>query len=127
MGYAICIVLGVVAGFICTAIIASRGRKKRPKRRRDNDKGEKRKASFEFSKLVLLLVLSTYFVGVFVGIKVVLIDVSQVGAVLAYIGAPTATAIAFYCWKAKAENIIKIKQEHPDVVENPVDLNNITP
>ena len=123
MGYAICVVLGVVAGFLCTAAVAAYGRKKRAKRRRE--KNQKRK--FEFSKLILLLVLSTYFVGVFVGIKVVFIDVSQLGAVLAFIGTPTATAIAFYCWKAKAENLFKIKRDHPDASDVPLDLNNIVP
>lgn len=75
---------------------------------------------------MLLLVLSTYFIGVFVGIKIVFIDVSQLGVVLAFIGTPTAAAIAFYCWKAKAENILKIKQENPEITEGPIDLNNIS-
>lgn len=123
MGYIICIALGVVAGFLCMVAIAAHDRRKRPKRRREKNQKQK----FEFSKLVLLLVLSTYFVGVFVGIKVVFIDVSQLGAVLAFIGTPTATTIAFYCWKAKAENLIKIKKNHPEVSEVPLDLNNIVP
>ena len=40
----------------------------------------------------------------------------------------TATAIGFYSWKAKAENVVKIKQAHPEETEGmPVDLNNIQP
>ena len=80
----------------------------------------------EFSKIVLALVLLTYFVGVVIGVKISLIDISQLGVLLAYIGTPTAAAIGFYCWKAKAENIVKIKKENPEETAGiPVDLNNI--
>jgi len=83
----------------------------------------KTKKKHEFSKIILLLVLTTYFIGVYIGIKSVGIDVSQLGVLLAFIGTPTATAIAFYCWKAKAENIIKIKRDNPEEARNiPVDL-----
>ncbi|MBU5438273.1 hypothetical protein KQI42_09650 [Tissierella sp. MSJ-40] len=94
------------------------------KHRKGINKGKKKK--FEFSKTILLLVLSTYFVGVFVGVKIVFIDFSQLGVVLAFIGTPTAAAIAFYCWKAKAENILKIKQENPEISGSPLDFNDIS-
>ena len=84
----------------------------------------KRRRKIEFSKLVLALILLTYFIGVGVGVWVVFIDFSQLGVVLAFIGTPTAAAIGFYVWKAKAENIIKIKQAHPDEAEN-TDFTNI--
>lgn len=39
---------------------------------------------------------------------------------------PTTTVIALYCWKAKAENIIKIKKGYPEETKDiSVDLNNI--
>ena len=80
----------------------------------------------EFSKIVLGLVLLTYFVGVFIGVKVSLIDISQLGVLLAYRGTPTAAAIGFYCWKAKAENIVKIKKDNPEETQGiPIDLNSI--
>ncbi|SHG90859.1 hypothetical protein [Tepidibacter thalassicus] len=104
------IIAGVFAGAIVTAFIAAK-------------KGKKK---IEFSKVVLMLVLSTYFIGVFVGVKIVFIDVSQLGVVLAFIGTPTAAAIAFYCWKAKAENLLKIKKENPEITEVPIDFNNIS-
>ena len=84
------------------------------------------KRRLEFSKLVLALILTTYFIGVFVGVKVVFIDVSQLGVLLAFIGTPTAAAIGFYVWKAKAENLMKIKREFPGETEGAtVDINNI--
>lgn len=80
----------------------------------------------EFSKMVLGAVLLTYFAGVFIGVRASFIDISQLGILLAYIGTPTAAAIGFYCWKAKAENIVKIKRDNPEETQGiPVDLNNI--
>ena len=57
-----------------------------------------------------------------------ILDPSQLGVFLAYVGTPAATAIGFYSWKAKAENVVKIKQANPTATEGmPVDLNNIQP
>lgn len=122
MWYLTSVAAGLIAGLAAGILIDARRRK----RRRRNSKGTARK--FEFSKLFLSAVLFTYFVGVTVGVWAVLIDISQLGVLLAYIGTPTATAIGFYSWKAKAENVVKIKQAHPEATEGiPVDLNNIQP
>ena len=68
-----------------------------------------------------------YLVVVSVGIALSFIDYMQYSTLAMLVGAPTATAIGFYAWKAKAENVIKIKQEHPKETEGvPVDLNNIS-
>lgn len=72
---------------------------------------------FEFSKLILSLVMATYFIGLVLGIWVVikLLKTSPqylatvICGVLSYIGAPVSVAIAFYSYKAKAENVEKIK------------------
>lgn len=122
MWYLTSVAAGLIAGLAAGILIDARRRK----RRRRNSKGTARK--FEFSKLFLSAVLFTYFVGIVVGVWAVLIDISQLGVLLAYIGTPTATAIGFYSWKAKAENVVKIKQAHPEATEGiPVDLNNIQP
>lgn len=72
--------------------------------------------------------LLTYFAGFVIGVRVVILDPSQLGVFLAYVGTPAATAIGFYSWKAKAENVVKIKQANPTATEGmPVDLNNIQP
>ena len=62
----------------------------------------------EFSKLVLGAVMLVYFYGVGFGSLIVYEEHSMLGEFLAYMGAPTATAIAFYAWKSKAENVLKI-------------------
>lgn len=62
-----------------------------------------------FTKIVVSATMGTYFVGFILGVYVVAQDFSQLSSFLTYVGVPVATAIAFYCWKSKAENIIKIR------------------
>ena len=69
---------------------------------------------FEFSKLILALVLLPYFYAVYIGGRVVLMDVSQLPFLLAFVTCPTATALGFYAWKARAENIAKIEKDSPE-------------
>ncbi|MCD8391540.1 MAG: hypothetical protein LUD03_06855 [Firmicutes bacterium] len=73
----------------------------------------------EFSKIILCLVMFTYFVGIAFGMYVILKIVGNgtstsyistaLCGLLSYIGAPVAVAIAFYSYKAKAENVEKIR------------------
>ena len=87
----------------------------------------KKKKAFEFSKLVLLAVMVLYVIAVGVGIMLSLIDYAQYSTLAMLVGAPTATAIGFYAWKAKAENVIKFKTENPEATKDvPIDLNNIS-
>lgn len=80
----------------------------------------------EFSKIVLAAVLLSYFVGLGIGIWAVIKEVSLLGILLGYIGSPVVTAIGFYSWKSKAENVIKLKTAYPKETEGiPVDLNHI--
>ena len=75
---------------------------------------------FEFSKAVVSSVMATYFIGMIVGIYAVLAilrtypeySIEALVSMFTYIAAPTATAIGFYAWKAKNENIHK----NPDVM-----------
>lgn len=107
--------VGAALSVLVLVMIAHAINVRRGKRSRTGGKTGKQinKRKIEFSKLILALVLFTYFVGVFIGVKVALIDMTQLGVLLAFIGTPTAAAIGFYCWKAKAENTIKIKKEYP--------------
>ena len=74
---------------------------------------------------LLMLVMATYFLGVAVGVKIVLEYPEQLGTLLTYIGAPTATVIIFYAWKAKAENVIKIKKNNPEIVDSVSEIGNL--
>ena len=76
------------------------------KRRPRGQKPEPKKR--EFSKQVVAAVLLTYFIGVAIGAVVVLQTApDQLYAYLTFIGAPTATTVGFYAWKAKNENMNK--------------------
>lgn len=124
----IALVIGGAAGVLILFLVVNSGNKKQ--KRQSGAQGQTQTLKVcrkpEFSKIVLVLVLLTYFVGVFIGVKISLIDISQLGVLLAYIGTPTAAAIGFYCWKAKAENLIKIKKDNPEETQGiPIDLNNI--
>lgn len=70
----------------------------------------------EFTKQIVAAVLLTYFLGVAIGAVVVLRTApDQLYAYLTFIGAPTATTVGFYCWKAKNENMNK----HPSAFTQP--------
>ena len=119
MLYLISAAAGLIGGI--AAVLLFGGRRSRRKKEQDRRK-------IEFSKLVLSAVLLTYFAGFVIGVRVVILDPSQLGVFLAYVGPPAATAIGFYSWKAKAENVVKIKKANPEETEGtPVDLNNIQP
>ncbi len=74
---------------------------------------------FEFSKIVLALVILSYFIGLFFGM-VIIWKILETGNVMyisaslcglfSYIAAPVAVAIGFYGNKAKAENVEKIRK-----------------
>ncbi|GAB6989339.1 hypothetical protein [Paenibacillus pini] len=68
---------------------------------------QQEKKSIEFSKIILAMVMSTYFAGVLLGGYIVFHSSSELSALLTFIGAPVATAIGFYYWKAKNENVSK--------------------
>lgn len=70
----------------------------------------KKRKKLEFSKFVLALVMLTYFFGVAIGAYIVLRSSVELNSLLMFIGAPVATAIGFYYWKAKNENMQKNAQ-----------------
>lgn len=79
-----------------------------------------------FTKLISIIILCSYFVGVLVGAYVVIKDLSQFGTLAAYIAAPTTAIITLYCWKAKAENMVKLKHGYPEETKDTnIDLNSI--
>lgn len=73
-----------------------------------------------FTKSIMSVVVLLYFIGATLGTALVIlsaivnlkhnisIETSMFIAYAAYLGGPTATAIIFYAWKSKAENVIKI-------------------
>lgn len=122
MKYIICGILGAILGFFAFYLLLRMANGKKIKL---TDEKKKRKLP-NFTKAVLVAVLLTYFIGLYIGVKITLIDYSQFGVLATYIATPTTTVIALYCWKAKAENLVKIKRGYPEETKDiSVDLNNI--
>lgn len=133
MGYLFSVAAGLIGGIAAVLLIERRrsNKRRRARSRAANAAGDEKGTAgkIEFSKLFLSAVLLTYFAGFALGVWVVVtIDPSQLGVLLAYVATPTAVAIGFYSWKAKAENVVKIKKANPAETDGiPVDLNNIQP
>lgn len=84
------------------------------------------KKKLNFTKAVFVVILFTYLIGVGAGVYVVVQDSAQFSILATYIATPTTAIITLYCWKAKAENMIKMKQGYPEETkETSIDLNNI--
>ena len=75
-----------------------------------------KKKRVEFSKIMLSLVMATYFIGLKYGMDIVdrVRTDAAICGLFSYIGAPVAAAIGFYCYKAKNENVEKIKMSRSD-------------
>lgn len=85
------------------------------------------KTKIEFSKIILALIIFSYFIGLAFGMYVIF-EMIKTGnfvyiatalcGLFTYIGAPVSAAIGFYSNKAKAENVEKIKKAEPKKLEN---------
>ena len=75
----------------------------------------------EFSKIILAGCMLLYFLTAIFGGVIVWNCNEVVGELFAYVGAPTAVAIGFYAWKAKAENVLKIPKEQREKVKNAIE------
>lgn len=79
---------------------------------------EKKKRTFEFSKIILAFVIFSYFVGLGFGMYVIIAMIkaatfiyiaTALCGLFTYIATPVSVALGFYSNKAKAENVEKIK------------------
>ena len=98
--------------------------KRRRKRKQELEEHPERKGGT--TKVLLFSILLTYYIAFAVGVWVVVFkDVYQLGTLLTFVGGVTAAAVAFYCWKAKAENLLKIKAANPDLCGSLSDFSNM--
>lgn len=97
---------------------------RRKKRKQELEEHPERKGGT--TKVLLFSILVTYYIAFAVGVWVVVFkDVYQLQTLLAFVGGVTGAAVAFYCWKAKAENLLKIKAANPDLCGSLSDFTNI--
>lgn len=113
--------LAVVLFIICNLPALQ---KRRRKRKQELEEHPDRKGGT--TKVLLFSILVTYYIAFAVGVWVVIFkDVYQLGTLLTFTGGVTAAAVAFYCWKAKAENLLKIKAANPDLCGSLSDFSNM--
>lgn len=94
------------------------------RKKKAEDKGEKK---LQETKVIVRLVMATYFLAFLIGAWVVICrDIYQLGTLLAFVGSVAVFAVAFYCWKSKAENLEKIKQSNPDLQGTLSDFSNMS-
>lgn len=97
---------------------------RRKKRKQELEEHPERKGGT--TKVLLFSILVTYYIAFAVGVWVVVFkDVYQLQTLLAFVGGVTGAAVAFYCWKAKAENLLKIKAANPDLCGSLSDFTNM--
>ena len=71
-----------------------------------------------FSHKMMVGVMITYFIGVIAGGVAVFLLNASLDAWLMYIGGVAAVGVAFYSWKAKAENVIKLNRKEIEKVKD---------
>lgn len=124
-----CLLFFVIGFIVACAILVLYNtkniRQRRRKRKEELKEHPERKGGT--TKVLLFSILMTYYIAFAVGVWVVIRkDIYQLGTLLTFTGGVTAAAVAFYCWKAKAENLLKIKAGNPDLCGSLSDFSNMT-
>lgn len=100
-------------------------RRLRKKRKEELQEHPERKTGA--TKIIIFSILATYYIAFGVGVWVVVAkDFYQLSVLLTFVGGVTAAAVAFYCWKAKAENLLKIKVAYPELSGTLSDFSSMT-
>lgn len=126
MKYVLVFIIGFLLAVAMIVICNLPGiRSCRRKRKKELKEHPERKGGT--TKVLLFSILMTYYIAFAVGVWVVIFkDIYQLGTLLTFTGGVTAAAVAFYCWKAKAENLLKIKAGNPDLCGSLSDFSSIT-
>lgn len=86
------------------------------RRRRKRQEQEHPEQKTQATKIIVFSIMITYYIAFAVAVWVVIVkDVYQLSSLLTFTGGVAAFAVAFYCWKSKAENLEKIKKGNPDL------------
>ena len=86
----------------------------RHRRRKEVQEHPERKV--QATKVIVFSIMLTYYIAFGLGVWVVIEkDVYQLATLLTFTGSVSVFAVAFYCWKSKAENLEKIKKNNPDL------------
>ena len=117
---------GFLAGFLIITIFNSRSLAA-ARRRRKKERQENPEKKVQATKLIVFSVLVTYHLAFLLGVWVVIVkDYYQLSTLLTFVGSVAVMAVGFYCWKSKAENLLKIKQALPDTMASLSDFSNMS-
>lgn len=84
--------------------------------RRKKEVKENPEKKTQATKIIVFSIMITYYIAFAVAVWVVIVkDIYQLSSLLTFTGGVAAFAVAFYCWKSKAENLEKIKKGNPDL------------
>lgn len=115
MKYVIVFIIGFITA-VALFILYNLPELRKRRRKRKEYLEEHPESKSGTTKVLLFSILLTYYMAFAVGVWVVIFkDFYQLGTLLTFTGGVTAAAVAFYCWKAKAENLLKIKAGNPDL------------
>jgi pheromone shutdown protein TraB len=91
-------------------------RKYRRAQARAQTKKKQKREKIQVTKIIVFSIMITYYIAFAVAVWVVIAkDIYQLSSLLTFTGSVAAFAVAFYCWKSKAENLEKIKKGNPDL------------
>lgn len=107
--------LGFIFAVATLAVVNYRdiktARKKRKKKVEENPD-----LKISATKVIVFSIMATYYIAFGLGTWVVIKkDFYQLSTLLTFVGSVAVFAVAFYCWKSKAENLLKIKKGNPEL------------
>lgn len=123
-------ILCFAAGFGLAAIIMIILNRKairaaRKKRKQEVQKNPEKK--IQATKIIVFSIMVTYYAAFIVAVWVVIArDIYQLSSLLTFTGGVSAFAVAFYCWKSKAENLEKIKKNNPEIMASLTDFSGMS-
>lgn len=111
----LCFLLGFILCALITFLYNLRRFAAARRRRRKEIKEDPTKKT-QATKVIVFSIMVTYYIAFAVAVWVVVVkDIYQLSSLLTFTGGVAAFAVAFYCWKSKAENLEKIKKGNPDL------------
>lgn len=111
----LCFALGFIVAVLLLMLLNLRAiRAARKKRRQEVREHQEKK--IQATKVIVFSVMATYYIAFAVGVWVVIAkDIYQLSVLLTFVGSVAVFAVAFYCWKSKAENLEKIRKNNPEL------------
>nr|DAS25141.1 MAG TPA: Lipopolysaccharide assembly protein A domain [Caudoviricetes sp.] len=124
------VILSFMAGFLAcfiTILVLNSRTVSNARRKRRKERQEHPEKKVQATKVIVFSILVTYHLAFLLGVWVVIVkDFYQLSVLLTFVGSVSVLAVAFYCWKSKAENLLKIKQALPDTPASLSDFSNMS-